>query len=68
MPFGLKNVSATYQILVNKMFDKKKLGKNIEVKRDEVVVMSKKAIKRLQDLEKAFNILDLFNMKLNPSK
>ena len=67
MPFGLKNAGATYQRLVNKMF-KEQLGKTMEVYIDDMVVKSKKAENHLQDLEEAFDILDEFNMKLNPAK
>lgn len=67
MSFCLKNTCATYQIVVNKMF-KQKLGKMMEVNIDDMVVKSKKAKNHLQDLEEAFNMLDQFNMKLNPSK
>ena len=67
MPFGLKNTGATYQWLVNRMF-KDKLGDTMEVYIDGIVVKSKKVEDHLKDLEWAFNILDEYNMKLNPSK
>ncbi|KAK1441334.1 hypothetical protein QVD17_07181 [Tagetes erecta] len=67
MPFGLKNAGATYQRLVNMMF-KEKLGDTMEVYIDDMVVKSKRKEDHLKDLEEAFNILDAFNMKLNPSK
>ena len=37
MPFGLKNVGATYQRLVNQMF-KKQIGRNVEVYVDDMLV------------------------------
>ena len=40
----------------------------MEVYIDDMVVKSKKAEDHLQDLAIAFDILDDFNMKLNPSK
>ncbi|XP_076899519.1 uncharacterized protein LOC143553398 [Bidens hawaiensis] len=58
---------ATYQRLVNMMF-KDQLGKTMEVYIDDMVVKSKRAEDHLRDLEEAFNILDQYNMKLNPSK
>ncbi|KAK1432046.1 hypothetical protein QVD17_08935 [Tagetes erecta] len=67
MPFGLKNAGSTYQRLVNMMF-KEKLGDTMEVYIDDMVVKSKRKEDHLKDLEEAFNILDAFNMKLNPSK
>lgn len=67
MPFGLKNAGATYQSLENKMY-KHQLGKIIEVYIDHIVIKSKKAENHLEDLEETFNILDPFNMKINPSK
>jgi hypothetical protein len=67
MPFGLKNAGATYQRLVNMMF-KDQLGDTMEVYIDDMVVKSKKAEDHLKDLEVAFNILDKYNMKLNPAK
>ena len=67
MPFGLRNAGATYQRLVNMMF-KEQLGDTMEVYIDDMVVKSKKAEDHLKDLEVAFNILDQYNMKLNPSK
>ncbi|KAJ0742766.1 putative nucleotidyltransferase, Ribonuclease H [Helianthus annuus] len=67
MPFGLKNAGATYQRLVNMMF-KDKLGDTMEVYIDDMVVKSKKAQDHLQDIKGAFDILDKYNMKLNPAK
>ena len=46
MPFGLKNVGATYQRLVNKMFQKQ-IGTFIEVYIDDMLVKSIKV--RLHD-------------------
>ena len=40
MPFGLKNIGATYQRLVNRMF-KDLIGKSIEVYVDDMLVKSK---------------------------
>ncbi|KAJ0927102.1 putative nucleotidyltransferase, Ribonuclease H [Helianthus annuus] len=67
MPFGLRNAGATYQRLVNMMF-KDQIGQTMEVYIDDMVVKSKKAEDHLRDLEEAFDILDSYNMKLNPSK
>ncbi|MFS7992507.1 putative nucleotidyltransferase, Ribonuclease H [Helianthus anomalus] len=67
MPFGLRNAGATYQRLVNMMF-KDQIGQTMEVYIDDMVVKSRKTEDHLKDLEEAFNILDKYNMELNPSK
>lgn len=67
MLFGLRNAGATYQRLVNKML-KGKLGDTMEVYINDMVVKSKKSEDHLKDLDEAFNILDQYNMKLNPYK
>ena len=67
MPFGLKNVGAMYQRLVNQMF-KKQIGKNVEVYVNDMLVKSKEEEDHLDDLKETFNTLRQYNMKLNPSK
>lgn len=67
MSFGLKNVGATYQRLVNRMF-KDQIGRNIEVYVDDLLVKSKKAEQHFNDLREAFTVLRKYNMKLNPEK
>ncbi|XP_059436627.1 uncharacterized protein LOC132169643 [Corylus avellana] len=67
MPFGLKNACATYQRLVNKMFQEQ-IGKNMEVYVDDMLVKSKLWIDHVTDLQEAFRILKRFKMKLNPTK
>ncbi|KAL0439515.1 UNVERIFIED_CONTAM: hypothetical protein Slati_2434500 [Sesamum latifolium] len=42
MPFGLKNIGATYQRLVDKIF-RPQLGRNMEVYVDNMLVKSKEA-------------------------
>lgn len=39
MPFGLKNVDATFQRLMDKVF-KDQIGKNVEVYVDDILVKS----------------------------
>ena len=56
MPFGLKNANATYQRLVNKMFNKQ-IGRNIEVYVDDMLVKSKEELTHLDDLKKTFTTL-----------
>ena len=56
MPFGLKNARATYQRLVNKMFNKQ-IGRNIEVYVDDMLVKSKEELAHLDDLKKTFTTL-----------
>ena len=67
MPFGLKNVGATYQRLVNRMFQKQ-IGASMEVYIDDMLVKSTTAELHINHLSEAFQILREYNMKLNPAK
>ena len=65
MPFGLKNVGATYQRLVTKMF-RPLLGKTMEVYIDDMLVKSKERLDHAEHLQEAFELLRAYDMKLNP--
>ena len=67
MPFGLKNARATYQRLVNRMFQKQ-IGATMEVYIDDMLVKSTTASLHIAHLSEAFQILRNYNMKLNPAK
>jgi hypothetical protein len=67
MSFGLKNVGATYQRLVNKMF-RDQIGRNIEVYVDDMLVKSIRAAVHIADLRETFETLRTHKMKLNPAK
>jgi hypothetical protein len=69
MPFGLKNVGATYQRFVNTMF-RRQIGRNMEVYVDNILVKSIKVDREehIVDLEETFGILRQYHMKLNPSR
>ncbi|KAL0412133.1 UNVERIFIED_CONTAM: hypothetical protein Slati_3803000 [Sesamum latifolium] len=67
MPFWLKNAGATYQRLVDKIFQPQ-LGRNMEVYMDDMLVKSKKAHHHVEDLEETFVVLRKYRLKLNPEK
>ena len=67
MPFGLKNVKATYQRLMDKMFVHQ-IGRNVQVYVDNMLVKSVREDDHLSDLRETFDMLRTYNMKLNPSK
>ena len=67
MPFGLKNARATYQRLVNKMFQRQ-IRASIEVYIDDMLVKSVKAELHVAHLAESFQVLKNYNMKLNPTK
>lgn len=67
MPFGLKNVGATYQRLVNRMFANQ-LGTTMEVYIDDMLIKSLDSGDHIDHLGQAFQILERYNMKLNPAK
>ena len=67
MPFGLKNVGAAYQRLVNYMFSHQ-IGKNVKVYIDDMLVKSKNEANHLNDLKETFSTLCKYNMKLKPAK
>ena len=56
MSFGLKNVEATYQRLINRMFANQ-IGKIMEVYVDDILVKSRFSTNDLKDLKTMFNIL-----------
>ena len=67
MPFGLKNAGATYQRLVNRMFQKH-IGASMEVYIDDMLVKSIKAKLHINHLAELFQVLKDYKMKLNPTK
>ncbi|XP_052177535.1 uncharacterized protein LOC127791591 [Diospyros lotus] len=67
MPFGLKNAGATYQRLVNMMFEAQ-IGKTMEVYVDDMLVKSEQVADHVRNLGETFKILRSYNMKLNPLK
>jgi hypothetical protein len=67
MPFGLKNVGAIYQRLVNRMFQDQ-IGRNVEIYVDDMLLKSIQAVDHVADLRETFNTLRQYKMKLNPTK
>nr|KYP44401.1 Transposon Ty3-I Gag-Pol polyprotein [Cajanus cajan] len=67
MPFGLKNARATYQRLMNKVFQHQ-IGKNMEVYVDDMVVKSRNIDQHVTDLSEVFQQLRNYDMRLNPEK
>lgn len=65
IPFGLRNAGAMYHRLADKVF-KPKIGRNIKIYVDDVVIKSKDDNHFLQDITETFNNLRVANMKLNP--
>ncbi|CAA0819584.1 Unknown protein, partial [Striga hermonthica] len=67
MTFGLKNVGATYQRLVNKMFACL-IGHTMEVYVDDMLVKSEQASDHIAHLSEVFDILREYSMVHNPKK
>jgi len=67
MPFGLKNAGATYQRLMNKVFNHL-MSKCVEVYVDDMVVKSPSDLQHAQDLFTVFSMLRQYNLRLNPEK
>jgi len=60
MPFGPRNAWATYQRMMNKVYDKELLGDILEVYMDDMIVKS--------HLKRVFEQTQKYNMRLNPEK
>jgi len=67
MPFGLKNVGATYQRLMDKVF-RHLIGKCMEVYVDDMVVMSDSLEQHVKDLDEVLAAVRRYDMRLNPEK
>ncbi|KAL0434786.1 UNVERIFIED_CONTAM: Retrovirus-related Pol polyprotein from transposon [Sesamum radiatum] len=67
MPFGLKNVGATYQRLVDKIF-RPQLGRIMEMYVDDILVKSKEAHHHVKDIDETFEVLRKYRLKLNSGK
>ena len=67
MPFGLKNIEATYQRLVNHMFSKQ-IGRNMEVYVDDMLAKSKRADSHQDDVKETFDTLRKYQIRLSLAK
>ncbi|XP_072077721.1 uncharacterized protein [Arachis hypogaea] len=67
MPFGLKNAGATYQRLMDKVFQQQ-IGRNMEVYVDDMVAKTHMQGSHCDDLVEIFKQIRAYNMRLNPDK
>jgi hypothetical protein len=67
MPFGLKNVKATFQRLMCIALGEQ-MGRNAEAYIDDIVVKTRNVDTPIQDLRETFTNLRKVNVKLNPAK
>jgi hypothetical protein len=67
MPFGLRNVGATYQRCMQHIFGDH-IGRTVEAYVDDIVVKTRKADDLVNDLCIAFDFLWANGVKLNPEK
>ena len=67
MSFGLKNVGATYQRIMTRIF-KEKIGNIVEIYIDDMVVKSKANQRHVGDLIEIFEILRWYRLRLNVDK
>jgi hypothetical protein len=67
MPFGLKNVGATYQRMMQTCLGSQ-IGRNIQVYINDVVITTSKEESLINDLKESFDNLDRYKLKINPTK
>jgi hypothetical protein len=67
MPFGLKNVGATYQRCMLRVFGDL-IRRTVEAYVDDIVVKTRTANDLVADLDATFRCLKKKNIKLNPEK
>jgi hypothetical protein len=67
MPFGPKNMGATFQRLMRKALGAQ-MGRNAEAYIDDIVVKTRESHTFIEDLEETFINLRKVNIKLNPAK
>ncbi|GJW24892.1 reverse transcriptase domain-containing protein [Tanacetum coccineum] len=67
MPFGLENAGATYERLVEKVFNDQ-IRQNLEAYVDDMVIKSVSEEDMLIDIKETFDRIRSINMKLNPKK
>ena len=65
MLFGLKNIGATYQMLVNKLF-KPLISRMMELYVDDMITKSVEPVEHTAHLRETFEVLRKNQMKLNP--
>ena len=67
MPFGLKNVGATYQRMMTRMF-RDIIGFTVKVYINDMVVKSKQEARHIEDLWGVFEVLRQHKLHLNVDK
>jgi hypothetical protein len=67
MPFGLKNIGATYQRAIQTCLANH-WGKRVEAYVDDVVIKTENSDNFIKDLQQVFNSLRRYRWKLNPKK
>jgi len=67
MPFGLKNVEATYQRAMNVIFHEH-IRKTVECYVDDITVKSCTKGDHIADLKTVFDIMRSHQLKMNPTK
>ncbi|GAA0149402.1 hypothetical protein LIER_08583 [Lithospermum erythrorhizon] len=65
MAFGLKNVGATYQRIVNKVFSTQ-IGRSMEIYVDDMLIKSREATDHESNLKESFENLRRYNLRLKP--
>jgi hypothetical protein len=68
MPFRLRNAGATYQRMMNKVYDKNSVGDIFEVYMDDMIVKSEHEIDYTAHLKRVFEQTRKYNMRLNLEK
>ena len=68
MRFGLRNAGATFQRMMNKVYDKKLLGDILEVYMDDMIVKSQQKVDHAAHLKRVFEQTQKYNIRLNPEK
>jgi len=68
MPFDLWNVGATYQRMMNKVYDKKLLGDILKVYMDDMIIKSQQEVDHAAHLKRVFKQTRKYNMRLKLEK
>ena len=67
MPFGLKNVGATYQQAMNTIFHEH-IRKTVECYMDDIAGKNHAKGDHIADMKRVFNIIRAHQLKMNPTK